>query len=157
MIIQIPKGADLKLSEHFTAKEFQCTCANCNVTLVSAELVEFLEYIRVQIGEPIQVTSGYRCKPHNKFVGGALNSLHTEGLAADFRTVSRNNLEALYSLCLSHRAAYEKIRALKPTRSPIGIGGLGRYERRMKNVTCLSRIHVDLRPAKTLVTWTKPA
>lgn len=42
-----------------------------------------LDKLRKKIDAPIIVTSGYRCKKHNKEVGGAENSYHMRGMAAD--------------------------------------------------------------------------
>jgi hypothetical protein len=42
-----------------------------------------LQPIRDKIGKPIIITSGYRCAGVNRLVGGALNSQHTKGQAAD--------------------------------------------------------------------------
>lgn len=50
--------------------------------------VEILQVIRDEYGKPIIVTSGFRCDKLNKAVGGAKNSQHTKGEAADIRSVS---------------------------------------------------------------------
>lgn len=42
-----------------------------------------LEPLRVAMGEPIKIGSGFRCAALNKAVGGAWNSQHTKGQAAD--------------------------------------------------------------------------
>lgn len=42
-----------------------------------------LEPLRVAMGEPIKVSSGYRCEKLNKAVGGVYNSQHLKGQAAD--------------------------------------------------------------------------
>jgi uncharacterized protein YcbK (DUF882 family) len=43
-----------------------------------------LETVRALAGgHPIRIVSGYRCPPHNKAVGGAKNSQHMYGSAAD--------------------------------------------------------------------------
>jgi len=47
-----------------------------------------LDPLRLAWGHPIVVTSGYRCPKLNKAVGGATNSQHQYGQAADIRTVS---------------------------------------------------------------------
>lgn len=39
--------------------------------------------MRDVIGAAITITSGYRCASHNKDVGGAANSQHLRGIAAD--------------------------------------------------------------------------
>lgn len=47
-----------------------------------------LDPLREAYGKPIIVTSGFRCKALNKAVGGASNSQHLTGEAADIRTQS---------------------------------------------------------------------
>lgn len=42
-----------------------------------------LEPLRVAMGEPIKIGSGYRCEKLNKAVGGVTNSQHLKGQAAD--------------------------------------------------------------------------
>lgn len=46
-------------------------------------LAEGLEAVREILGHPIHVTSGYRCAKLNTIVGGAADSRHMVGLAAD--------------------------------------------------------------------------
>lgn len=46
---------------------------------------EVLDPLRELIGKPIHVTSGYRCEEVNSRVGGAHNSQHIDGKAADIR------------------------------------------------------------------------
>jgi uncharacterized protein YcbK (DUF882 family) len=46
---------------------------------------EVLDPAREKLGSPIVVNSGYRCPKHNKEVGGATNSQHLLGQAADIR------------------------------------------------------------------------
>jgi hypothetical protein len=42
-----------------------------------------LEPLRVAMGEPIKISSGFRCYELNKAVGGVYNSQHMKGQAAD--------------------------------------------------------------------------
>ena len=42
-----------------------------------------LEPLRVAMGKPIKISSGYRCERLNKAVGGVYNSQHLKGQAAD--------------------------------------------------------------------------
>lgn len=58
---------------------------------------EVLDPIREKYGKPIYVSSGYRCKQLNALVGGAANSQHTKGEAADIKT---DNNKALFNLIL---------------------------------------------------------
>jgi len=83
MIRKFGRGDDVQLSPNFHLKEFECKCGACPETLVSMVHVERLEQLRREIGRPIRITSGYRCKAHNANVGGALYSRHVLGLATD--------------------------------------------------------------------------
>ena len=70
------------LSEHFSESEFTCPC--CGKLKFNPRLIELLEQLRWNIGGyPLYVNSGYRCENHNKHVGGADNSQHLNGNAAD--------------------------------------------------------------------------
>ena len=42
-----------------------------------------LEPLRVAMGKPIKISSGFRCQELNKKVGGVYNSQHLKGQAAD--------------------------------------------------------------------------
>lgn len=60
-----------------------------------------LDPLREAWGAPIIVTSGYRSSELNKVVGGATNSQHLYGQAADIRTVSdrrEDNMKLLRKL-----------------------------------------------------------
>ena len=70
-------------SAHFSDRELACPC--CGVNLCVDKLVMALEALREEIGLPIIVNSAYRCGPHNAKVGGAANSQHMRGMAADIR------------------------------------------------------------------------
>lgn len=80
------------LSPHFSRSEFRCKCG-CQPTPVDPHLVEHLEQLRAKIGRPIVIVSGYRCQSHNARVGGAKNSQHLVGRAADIRPGLRVGLD----------------------------------------------------------------
>lgn len=73
------------LSPHFTAQE--TACKHCGQVGVRRELLEALEALRTSLGRPVSLVSVYRCPAHNKAVGGAQDSMHVLGAAADLRTV----------------------------------------------------------------------
>lgn len=50
---------------------------------MSDALLDGLEKLRSIIGEPIYISSGYRCPRHNFNIGGAPNSQHVAGTACD--------------------------------------------------------------------------
>lgn len=47
-------------------------------------LARGLEKVQALTGFPLEISSAYRCPELNRRVGGARNSQHTQGLAADF-------------------------------------------------------------------------
>ena len=73
------------VSEHFKIKEFAQKDGRCDKILIDSELVEVLEDIREHFNEPVIITSGYRTPEYNAKIGGAKNSQHTKGMAADIR------------------------------------------------------------------------
>lgn len=42
-----------------------------------------IQRLREKIGRPLYISSGFRCPPHNKAVGGSSQSYHLKGMAAD--------------------------------------------------------------------------
>ena len=88
---------DIQVSANFNLREFQCRC--CGLVKLCPRLLAKLQALRDAWGRPLVVTSGYRCNPHNKTVGGAVASLHLRGLAADI-AVSPGNQRHLLELAL---------------------------------------------------------
>ncbi len=54
---------------------------------------EVLDPLRERYGKPIYVNSGYRCPELNRLIGGAVNSQHMRGEAADIRPVKSEKLK----------------------------------------------------------------
>ena len=78
------KGSSTTLSTNFKSTEFDCHGSGCcSSTQVDENLVKYLQKIRDHFGKPVTVSSGYRCATHNKNIGGATNSRHSKGQAAD--------------------------------------------------------------------------
>ena len=73
---------DYNLTTHFKAKELACKCG-CNVNSMEHEFMGMLEELRVKLGRPVYITSGFRCPQHNKAVGGSTQSYHLKGRASD--------------------------------------------------------------------------
>lgn len=87
---------DLQLTPHFTLKEFEksaTAAANGINNSVPSRYIpvlqqlcqEVLEPLRSYVGQPIIISSGYRCNQLNIKVGGAYASQHTLGEAADIQ------------------------------------------------------------------------
>lgn len=70
------------LSENFSRHEFACKCG-CGHDTVDAELLDILEKIREHFGRRMDINSGCRCHMHNRAIGGAPESWHIRGRAAD--------------------------------------------------------------------------
>lgn len=89
----------MKLSSNFTYEEF-VDSATAKKYFIDNDikkeqfkknlrnLVDVLQKIRDKFGEPIIISSGYRCKELNMKLGGAINSDHMFASAADIHTKS---------------------------------------------------------------------
>lgn len=132
--IVIEKGTKSSLKyldgESFFAEEFDCNCgdSHCSYTFIDLRLLELLQKVRDWAGSAIHINSAYRCPRHNRGVGGAKNSLHLTGKAADIRCKSKTPKEIhdYIDKDLNHQ------------------GGLGLYN---------SFVHVDVRDCKAR--WVK--
>ena len=78
-----------KVGQYFRAGEFKCN-DGARVILIAPLLVEVLDELRDYMGCPLIVTSGYRTPAYNKKVGGAVNSQHMYGVAADVYPADKN-------------------------------------------------------------------
>ena len=110
------------LSENFKVSEFACKGSQTLPKgLPDPKLLELLESIREHFDAPITINSGYRSPKHNEAIGGAKNSYHVKGMAADIVVKGVPS-----SLVYNYLNVFHK-------------GGLGRY----KTFT-----HVDVRSEK---------
>ena len=90
-IIQLNSNA--KLSEHFVLGEFTKSRSHPEVYNIPSHeaignlkrLCGWLEVLRERSGTPIRINSGYRSAQLNRKIGGAANSNHLTGCAADIR------------------------------------------------------------------------
>lgn len=95
---------DRQLTPHFRLSEFAVSAAHPDLvrpvpTALQpsiARVAAVLERIRMEIGRPMQILSGYRAPALNKAVGGSKTSQHVLGEAADFT-------------CHDIRGAFEKV------------------------------------------------
>lgn len=116
---------------HFKLSEFECKCKDKDCAgkqprlRISQTLLEALNRIREELGQPILITSGFRCRKHNAAIGGAVNSRHMAGDAVDIRPASgtEEDLELLFEVCGRENAI-------------VGLGD-GRHK---------GFVHVDCRP-----------
>lgn len=114
--------------KYFKRSEFACKCGRCGGFPVEPDedLVRLLEKIREHFNAPVTISSGIRCKAHNSSpaVGGATNSQHLYGTAADIKVkgVDPAKVVAYAETLLS------------------GTGGIGTYN---------TFTHVDVRKTKS--------
>jgi len=76
----------MKLTSNFELSEFASkdgSTTPLDVIENLKELASNLQVIRDTIKAPIRINSGYRSPAHNKRIGGATNSFHVKGIAAD--------------------------------------------------------------------------
>ena len=92
------KGENVKLSNNFHLSEWECSCSNCEETLVDLDHVDKLQQLREDLGVSIRITSAYRCPAHNAAVGGSSKSRHKEGDATDIQ-VSGMDPTAVQDAC----------------------------------------------------------
>jgi len=123
----------MQITQNFRLDEFKCKCGRCTMPeSVKQNIIrlvtEVLQPLRDQIGQPIFVASGYRCKDHNRAVGGVPNSQHMLGKAADI--VVRNTPAS---------RMYKIVDRFMLTHEPPGPGGVGKYP---------GFTHVDIREAR---------
>ena len=113
---------DPHLAPNFRLSEFKCPC--CGRVKVVRSLSVALQELRDLLDSPIVITSAYRCKKHNKEIGGAKFSTHLGGFAADCTFPGKSLLDAYLEI----------VRCLPWVDS----GGIGLYADR-------NFIHLDVR------------
>jgi uncharacterized protein YcbK (DUF882 family) len=86
--------------EYFTRDEFKCKCGGkyCNgyPSEPDERMVRIANQLRKNLGVPVTIVSGLRCKTWNAIQGGVSNSQHMYGEAADIyvKGVSQSRVEA---------------------------------------------------------------
>ena len=76
----------MQLTKNFALEEFACPCCGQMPDPENHEFKYFvgkLQEIRDLCRFPLHINSGFRCKQHNKDVGGVRDSSHLIGLAVD--------------------------------------------------------------------------
>lgn len=85
-------------SKNFNLTEFKCDCGGRHCTgyptYLSKDLLDNIQKIRTNYGQPVTITSGLRCKKRNAEVGGISTSKHLKGKAVDFYIPGHTDTEA---------------------------------------------------------------
>lgn len=86
--------------EYFDRSEFKCKCGGkyCNGYPAEPDerMIRIADRLRKNLGVPITIVSGLRCKTWNAIQGGVSDSQHMYGEAADIyaKSVSQSRVEA---------------------------------------------------------------
>lgn len=79
------------------------------------KVMYILDIVRVYIGKPILINSGYRCERLNEMIGGVQKSMHTKGLAADFRTGEKEDINIMFEFLKKNQKELKIIELLNYT------------------------------------------
>jgi hypothetical protein len=133
------------VTPHFTWAEFACQDAQKtpvppNLRTNTIRLCWLLEKLRHQLGDvPISIDSGYRTPAHSRQVGGAADSRHMHGDAAD-------SFVAQVDRWITHGTAGDRTAVLAVANRIFASGGVG-------NETS-GTLHVDARGLRArFITW----
>jgi uncharacterized protein YcbK (DUF882 family) len=87
------KGERFKMGDHFSSSEFECQCSykSCVEQKISKELIDKLNLVRIEMGSPLYITSGFRCFKHQCDLRNEVNSGKTK-LTVVASTVSQHEL-----------------------------------------------------------------
>lgn len=89
----------------FDIGEFDCPC--CGKNKMNRVFLWKLQQCRTEAKIPFIITSGYRCKKHNKVVGGKINSEHLTGEAADI--VAANSFDRFKIIDAALKTGFRRI------------------------------------------------
>ena len=117
------------LSKDFSCWEFKCHCG-CGFDNVDIRLIKNLQAVRDKADRKVIINSGCRCKNQNLREGGAPNSMHLYGMAADIAIPG-----------IPVRDVYMLVKDF-PEFMGIGVSGIGGF------------VHVDVRRVQARALWT---
>lgn len=101
------KGYIGRISDHFSTKEMTCHChfPDCYDQRISKDLIERLEKVRIEVNQPLIITSAYRCSEYQTYLRSAgVNSVvakkstHETGDAVDVVPKDRK-MEGFEDIC----------------------------------------------------------
>ena len=68
-----------------------------------------LDPLRFKFGKPIYVNSGFRCATLNELIGGARNSQHMDGKAADITSGNKKDNKVIFDLAQSMGLEFDQL------------------------------------------------
>lgn len=110
----------MNLSKHFTLEELTASDAatrrgidNTPDEATVQNLVQLcntiLEPMRMRLGKPIFISSGYRSPEVNALIGGSRTSQHMKGQAADFHIDGMTPVQVVRWIVESSRLPYDQV------------------------------------------------
>lgn len=116
-----------QITDHFSENEMKCKgSGDC---AMQPQFMDALESIRVELGKPMVVTSGYRCPEYNDEVSSSgLTGPHTTGKAVDILCTGGVTMEIMRL-------------AIKYGMTGIGVSQKGDHAKRF--------LHLDMLPHNT--------
>lgn len=99
---------EMVISETAARKGIDNTPSDEIITNLKQLCKYVLEPLRTLIGVPLLVTSGYRSHALNKAIGGAKNSQHCLGLAADVHC-NKFSVEQLYQMVKKSKLPFDQV------------------------------------------------
>lgn len=131
----------MQITDHFSLEELSTTfhreIDNSVPDFIIPKLrilAHGLEHIRVLLGKPVIVHSGYRCPKLNDLVGGAADSQHMRGEAADFVVPG---FGSPYEVCCALEAS------------------ILNFDQLIYEGTWVHCSFVDAKPRRSVLTWRK--
>ena len=100
---------ELCKSDVAVEKRIENTPDNPTIERMQALMDECLDKVREMWGKPIGVNSGYRSAELNRAVGGAKNSQHLRGEAADITTGTKENNRKLFDLIVASDIPFDQL------------------------------------------------
>ena len=90
----------MKLTCNFDLEEFECKCGCKMPDFVKKNVEKLAENLQIlrDVAGRIDLTNAYRCKEHNADVGGATNSQHLQGKAADIKSKTAGPKEIIQTI-----------------------------------------------------------
>jgi zinc D-Ala-D-Ala carboxypeptidase len=114
-------------SKYFESREFDSRDVPGSGKNMQAEFMQRLEGARLIAGIPFVINSGFRTRQRNKAVGGAADSTHLTGWAADISTKTDLQFETILNACML--AGFERFGLME------------------------TAIHVDCHPIRPVSVW----
>lgn len=100
---------ELCKSDVAVEKRIANTPDNTTTERMNALMEECLDKVREMWGKPIGVNSGYRSADLNRAVGGAKNSQHLRGEAADITAGTKENNRKLFDLIVASDIPFDQL------------------------------------------------